>query len=155
MRDIVEDALTLDSGEHKIWQVNRGLLSPLYLPEPSVLLNLPPGRPRWHQFSFTLQAQQTQNLTVVFGPRAWVLAIIKGHGAGLPFFVSLYDAGHKRSLQTGRETANNIGGLPSTPAWLSTPWELAPNAPLFCRVTNGLKSVLSSSLILYSHLEGE
>ena len=98
MIDLMDQAIELDSGDHLIWQTNRGLLSPLYLPDPEKLLTLPPGAPRWQAYQLTLPPQNTQNLTVNFGRRSWILAIMGSFDQDAGFSVTFFDSRKKRNI---------------------------------------------------------
>lgn len=154
MNDVMEQALELDSGQHAIWQVNRGLLSPLYLPDPQTLLSLPAGKPNWQVFELALAPQQTANLTVTFGRRAWILALMGSYSQAAGYKAILYDAQRKRAYSTTREQGANLVGTARNPAWLPTPAELEPNTPLFIRVTNLALVAATGELVLYNHQEG-
>ena len=155
MPDLAQQALALDSGEHEIWQVNRGLLSPLYLPDPQTLLTLPDGDPQWQVFDFSLGPQKTQNLTVQFGRRAWILALMGSFDQAAGYKAILYDAQKKASFATTREYFANLVGTARNPAWMPTPVELNPNTPLFIRVTNLATVTGTGELVVYAHLEAE
>ena len=157
MQDLMDSAIALDAGEHTIWQINRGLLSPLYLPNPEKLLSLPPGERRWQVFDFDLGPQKTANYTVTFGVRAWILALmgIEFAEEGPSYKALLYDAKKKRTLSTTRELSWNMVGSAKNPAWLSTPAELEPNSPLFLRITNLVSQQNTGQVVLYTHLQLE
>lgn len=153
--DLQEAALTADQGARKIWQVNRGLLSPLYLPEPEKLLTLPPGVPQWQVYELNLGSQKTVNLTVSFGRRAWLLALIGSYSQAAGFKATLYDARKKQALSTTRLNSANLVGTAQNPAWFPRPIELAPNSPLFLRVTNLATAAATGEIVIYYHLEGQ
>ena len=154
--DLMTAAIEKDSGDHLIWQVNRGLLSPLYLPEPRRLLTLPPGMPRWQVYELDLAPQETQNITVVFGFRTWILALIGSYNQAAGFKANFFDATKKRNIfGNTRELNVNVVGTASNPAWLPVPYEMAANSPLFIRVTNVATVEALGELVVYSHMEGE
>jgi len=154
MKDLMDAAIELDSGEHMIWQVNRGLLSPLYLPDPAKLLNLPPGDRRWQVFELALAAQQTQNLTVTFGRRTWLLALMGSFNQSAGFKATFTDARKRRNIfATTRELFYNLVGTASNPAWLTTPYKMEANTPLFIRVTNVAAVAGTGELVIYCHQE--
>ena len=155
MNDLMDQALALNAGDHPVWQVNHGLLSPLFLPNPEKLLALPPGDRLWRVFDLALGAQQSQNLTVTFGQRAWILALMGSFDQNAGFRAILFDAARKRAFGTTRELSINLVGTARNPAWLPTPAELDPNTPLFVRVTNLAAVAGTGQLVLYSHLESE
>lgn len=151
--DLQQLSLAIESGDHEIFQVNRGLLSPLYLPDPYVLLNLPKGNNQWQVFDFTLGANKTTNLTVQFGRRAWILAFMGSFNQDAGYKAILYDAAHKQGLSTTRELVFNLVGSASNPAWMPTPVELEPNTPLFIRVTNLAQAQGAGQLVVYAFQE--
>ena len=152
--DFMDQAIELDSGQHLIWQTNRGLLSALFLPEPEKLLNLPPGEPRWQVYEFSLQSQETQNITCNFGRRSWILAILGSYSQDAGFKATFWDALAKKNIfGTSRELSGNLVGTPTSPAWLPPPYELEANAPLFIRVTNLATAAATGELVIFSHME--
>lgn len=151
--DIMEQALETDSGDRQIWQVNRGLLSPLYLPEAEELLSLPDGVRQWQVYELSLNPQQTVNLTVVFGRRAWLLALMGSYSQAAGYKALLYDAKRKLPFATTRELGLNLVGTARNPAWFPQPLELNPNSPLFLRVTNLATVAATGEIVLYYHLE--
>jgi hypothetical protein len=154
MIDIMDQAIELDSGEHLLWQVNRGLLSPLYLPDPEKLLTLPPGEPRWQVYELAIPAQQTQNITVNFGRRSWILALLGSFSEEAGYKATFTDGKTRRNIfGTTRELFYNLVGTASNPAWLDTPYEMQPNSPLFIRVTNVATTAGTGELVLFSHME--
>ena len=156
MFDLMDEAIKLDSGDHLIWQTNRGLLSPLYLPDPEKLLTLPTGVPRWQTYQLTLPPQQTQNLTVNFGRRSWMLAIMGNFDQDAGFSATFFDSRKKRNIfGNTREFFENLVGTGQNPAWLTTPYMLEANSPLFIRVTNIATVAGSGQLVIYSHMEGD
>ena len=46
-------------------------------------------------------------------------------------------------------------GTAQSPAWVTTPYELDANSPLFIRVTNLATVAGSGQLVIYSHMEGD
>jgi hypothetical protein len=154
MQDLMDAALALDSGQHLIWQIDRGLLSPLYLPEPQKLLTLPPGNPRWRVFELNIGPQQTQNITVNFGRRSWILAITGSFLNEAGFKATFMDAWRKRNIfGNTREYIANLVGTGSKPAWLVTPYEMEPNTPLFGRITNLATATATGEIAIYCHEE--
>jgi hypothetical protein len=151
----MDEAIGLDSGDHFIWQTNRGLLSALFLPDPEKLLTLPPGDPRWQVYELDIAAQSTQNITCNFGRRSWILAVMGSYSEDAGFMATFFDAMKRRNIfGTTRELSFNLVGTPQSPAWLPTPYEMDPNSPLFIRVTNLAAVEATGELVIYSHMEG-
>jgi hypothetical protein len=152
----MDEAIGLDSGDHLIWQTNRGLLSPLYLPDPEKLLTLPPGTPQWRVYELNLGPNETQNITVNFGRRSWILALTGSFNQEEAFKANFFDATRKRAIfGNARELAQNLVGTAKSPAWLVTPYEIPPNGPLFIRVVNASADPLIGELVIYTHMEAE
>ena len=151
--DVQEQSAFAPIESRQLWQINRGIFSPLYFPEPSILLTLPPGRPQWRVFDFSLGAQKTTNLTISFGQRAWILALIGSFNQAAGAKALLYDAKKKRAYSTTRELLSNLVGTAKNPGWLPVPVPLDPNTPLYCRVTNLATVTGVGEIVVYAHVE--